>query len=448
MAFKRRLKFDKRIKFKKKMSIMYILLFVVMLSLGTGYAYIKSDLNINGTAKIKNARFDVHFANLNVTSGSVTATTPASITDTTTVGFVATLENPNDYYEFTVDVVNNGTMDAMIDDFTISPNLTTAQKKYLEYQMTYSDGTELGEKQELKVGTTETLKARFNYIENEDKTNYPTEDQTFTVAFTVDYTQADSSAIAVSSIMRDSWSTIIENVSNNNISSYKLGDTKEVDLGSLGVHTLRVANLSTPSECSTTGFSQTACGFVLEFTDIITNHRMNPNIDGDTTTIGVNNKGGWKYSDMRAFLNSTTYAYEGIDYSSTGIYSSLPSELRNAIIDTTVVSGYGPNDTENFVTTDKLYLLTPKEVFGVEATYDKAHSLTRHLDYYEETGVTDDEYWKSIKYYNGEAANWFLRTAYYYRPYLYYAVDDYGGYWADFGYANCEYGVSPAFRIG
>ena len=197
MAFKRRLKFDKRIKFKKKMSIMYILLFVVMLSLGVGYSYIKSDLNINGTAKIKNARFDVHFANLNVTSGSVTATTPASITDTTTVGFAATLENPNDFYEFTVDVVNNGTMDAMIDSSSISPALTTAQQKYLEYQITYSDGTPLANKQELKVGTTETLKVKFRYKINSDTTNYPTEDQTFTIAFTAAYTQADSSATEV-----------------------------------------------------------------------------------------------------------------------------------------------------------------------------------------------------------------------------------------------------------
>ena len=50
MAYKRRLKFDKRIRFKKKMDIMYILLLIVFASIGTGYAYIKSDLNVNGGA--------------------------------------------------------------------------------------------------------------------------------------------------------------------------------------------------------------------------------------------------------------------------------------------------------------------------------------------------------------------------------------------------------------
>ena len=197
MAFKRRLKFDKRIRFQKQMSIMYILLFVVLASLGVGYAYIKSNLNINGTANVTAARWDVHFTNLNVTTGSVTATTAASITDPTTVTFAATLDEPNDFYEFTVDVTNQGTMDAMIDSFSISPTLTTAQAKYLEYTVSYSDGVALANKQRLLQNTTETIKVRFSYIENSDKTNYPTEDQTFTIAFTMNYTQADSSAIIV-----------------------------------------------------------------------------------------------------------------------------------------------------------------------------------------------------------------------------------------------------------
>ena len=197
MAYKRRLRFDKRIKFQKKMNIIYILLLIVLASIGTGYAYIKSNLNINGTANVSAASWDVHFENLNVTTGSVTATTPANITDDTTVKFSAELAEPGDYYEFTVDVANEGTMDAMIDSFSISPTLTTAQKKYLEYTVTYSDGAPLETKQELKANTSETLKVQFNYIENYNKTNYPTEDQTFNIEFSVDYIQTDGSEIEV-----------------------------------------------------------------------------------------------------------------------------------------------------------------------------------------------------------------------------------------------------------
>ncbi len=57
----------------------------------------------------------------------------------------------------------------------------------------------------------------------------------------------------------DSWNTIVSAVKSNNISKYNVGDTKEVDMGDLGTHALRIANTTTPSECSTTGFSQTSC---------------------------------------------------------------------------------------------------------------------------------------------------------------------------------------------
>lgn len=68
----------------------------------------------------------------------------------------------------------------------------------------------------------------------------------------------------------DDWATIVKSVKEGNTRKYKVGDTKTIDMGRYGTHTLRIANTSTPSECSTSGFSQTACGFVLEFADIIT----------------------------------------------------------------------------------------------------------------------------------------------------------------------------------
>ncbi len=444
MAFKRRLRFDKRLRFRKSMSIMYILLFVVLASLGAGYAYIKSDLKINGTANVISASWNVHFENLQVTTGSVTASSPASITDDTTVEFAATLDEPNDFYEFTVDVANDGTMDAMIDSFEITPELTTAQEKYLEYTIAYSDGTPLANKQELKANTSENIKVRFSYIENSDKTNYPTEDQTLNIEFSMDYIQTDGSEIAVPhpvSFADDSWSTIVASVKSGNTSNYNVGDTKTVDMGSFGTHTLRIANKSTPAECSTTGFSQTACGFVLEFADIITEHRMNPYTSGVTTT-GNGNIGGWPASEMRTYVNSD-------------IYNALPSELKSGIINTTVVSGHGSTSGEtNFTSTDKLYLLSTHEVFedvdgntsrGIDS-YDTAYNNTRQLDYYSSQNVTTNNYSGAIKQNNGSNYYWWLRSAYSNVNYYFFIVHTNGNW----GYttSTITYGVSPAFRIG
>ena len=136
-----------------------------------------------------------------------------------------------------------------------------------------------------------------------------------------------------STFSTDSWATIVSSVKAGNTRGYKVGETKTIDLGTTyGTHTLRIANTTTPSECSTSGFSQTACGFVLEFADIITKHNMNPSgtYNGANYTMGWN-KDGWPATSMRTFVNND-------------IYNALPSEIKNAIIDTTVASSHGSED--------------------------------------------------------------------------------------------------------
>ena len=224
----------------------------------------------------------------------------------------------------------------------------------------------------------------------------------------------------------DDWETIIDAIREGNTSKYNVGDTKEIDLGSYGKHTLRIANKSTPSECSNTNFSQSACGFVLEFADVITIHKMN-----DTAT----NVGGWPASSMYTFVNND-------------IYNAIPSEIKNAIIDTTVVSGHGKSDTENFTSTDKLYLLTLKEIYTDwgAISYDTAKDLTRTLDYYTNIGVTTSSYSGAIKKNGTSPARWWFRAAGSSANRNFCGVSSNGRYNTD--YATYTYGVSPAFRLG
>ena len=223
----------------------------------------------------------------------------------------------------------------------------------------------------------------------------------------------------------DSWSTIVKAVQENNIGKYNVGDTKEIDMGTYGTHTLRIANKSTPSECSTEGFSQTACGFVLEFQDIITTSKMNT---------AYSNTGGWNNAEMNTFINNN-------------IYNALPNELKEIIIDTIVVSSYGKNDTANFTTTNKLYLLAPKEIYTDYAeTTDTAKDLTRILDYYKEKRVTMNSYANAIKYNNSTATWWWLRNAPSSNSGNFFGVNVTGI--LNNNYAHFVGGVSPAFRIG
>ena len=236
------------------------------------------------------------------------------------------------------------------------------------------------------------------------------------------------------SFATDSWETIITAVKENNISKYNVGDTKEIDMGTYGTHTLRITNTSTPSECSGTGFSQTACGFVLEFADIIDNYEMNPYGEYKGTQYDYGwNKDGWPASSMYTFVNND-------------IYNAIPSEIKNAIIDTTVVSGHGSEDTDNFTSTDKLYLLAPKEIYtDWSSSWDSTKDLTRTLDYYKNLGVTTKNFSGAIKNNGTSAHNWWLRAASSFSTYEFLHVYDNGDYSSNA--ANSFRGVAPAFRL-
>ena len=245
------------------------------------------------------------------------------------------------------------------------------------------------------------------------------------------------------SFAEDSWETIAENVKAGNLTNYKVGDKKTIKLNGeqdiAGEYTVRIANLSTPSECNDAGFSQTACGFVVEFEDIIIKRAMN-----STAT----NVGGWKASAMRIYLN------EENDYTAGNIYRSLPEDLQKVIIETRVISSHGSTIGEtNFTTTDKLYLLSTKEVWGKEGTLnvisdDTAESETRQLDYYEQIGVTTNDNTGAIKNYNQKAICWWLRSAHFSHNTFFFAVPNSSNFWIIDSATNETYGVAPAFRIG
>ena len=220
------------------------------------------------------------------------------------------------------------------------------------------------------------------------------------------------------SFTTDSCETIQKSVQTGNSGVYNVGVTKEVDLGSFGTHTIRIAN---KSEC-TTEASETACGFVIEFADCISETIMN-----STNT----NVGSWKASTMRTYLNNT-------------IYSSLPSDLQNVIVSTKVITGHGSAETTNSETQDKLYLLSAKEVWGT-AQDDTVNTETRQLDYYKNQGVTATSYAAAIKKYNGSAIFWYLRSPYSGNDSAFIRVGSLGN-WSGSGAGGSNY-VSPAFRI-
>ena len=184
---------------KRGIKIYYIaIILLLLLSFAFGYAILNSDLIINGTSKIQENTWDVHFENIQVASGSVTTSASPTISDNTTISSVnLPLEKTGDFYEFTVDVVNNGTIDAMIDNITEKSELTDSQKKYLSYTVEYKNGEQIAAKQLLKSTEFARLKVRVEYKKNISASDLPTSNETLNLVFTVNYIQADDSAVSV-----------------------------------------------------------------------------------------------------------------------------------------------------------------------------------------------------------------------------------------------------------
>ena len=234
----------------------------------------------------------------------------------------------------------------------------------------------------------------------------------------------------VYSFANDSWTTIANNVRNGLGYKYNVGDEKEVSVGGTN-YTVRVANNTTPSECYNEGFSQTACGFVVEFVDIIEQRQMNSS---------QTNVGGWPAMKLHGYANGD-------------FFNKLPEELRNVIINTTVVSGHGWSNSNsnrsdgNWESQDKIYLLNTTEVWSALISRDRGYNKTRQLDYYKGKGVTISNYLDAKKQYNNSDSTWWLRAADSDENHDFFVVYSSGSWRGECG-ANDTYGFAPAFRIG
>ena len=309
-------------------SYLILIISVLILLIGVSFAYFSLEITGNDTAKYNT-----------ITTGALKLT----FTDTNALTLTDAL--PGDSATKTISIKNTGTIDTsynivwqeLTNTITNDELVIEATCKRLNSSNT-EEGTcesipqkevssnKLKSNISIEPGITHEYTLKLTFIDTGSTQNY-NKNKSFNGKLGIEEYKAPDFAT-------DSWSTIIANVKAGYGSEYAVGSTKKIDMGIYGTHTLRIANTSTPSECYTTGFSQSACGFVLEFADIITTHNMN-----DTAT----NVGGWPATSMRTFVNND-------------IYNALPSEIKNAIIDTTVVSGHGANDTANFTSTDKLYL--------------------------------------------------------------------------------------------
>ena len=183
---------------RKNKTIFIFLLFITFsLSMILGYAFLTTNLNIVGTTVLKDNKWDIHLENAQVLPGSIQASIPIIDTNKTTLTYSITLNKPGDYYDFTVDAKNAGTIDGMIESISNKLNgieITTLPNA-LEYNISYLDGTEIENNQILEAGEKETIHITIIYKTNIDDSDLPSTEETLNFTFTITYIQADNNAL-------------------------------------------------------------------------------------------------------------------------------------------------------------------------------------------------------------------------------------------------------------
>ena len=177
-----------------------LILILLILGISIGFAILTTNLKINGIGRINKATWNIHWDNVILKDSTAQASSDAVITDQkkTQVEYSVVFNKPGDFYEFTVDAVNEGTIDGEVD--AVSNILLDGTDQEIEYppyiksEVTYVDGKEIEQHHLLKSGKRERYKVKVTYSSSVDKTTLVTTDTTYKFKFSVTYVQSSSSA--------------------------------------------------------------------------------------------------------------------------------------------------------------------------------------------------------------------------------------------------------------
>ncbi len=174
-----------------KRSVSVIVLLLLLVGITVGYSALSQTLNINGTSTISKTTWNVHFANVTITTGSVTATTaPTATGNAVSLDYAVNLQKPGDFYEFTVDVKNDGTVAAKLSALPTLSGVSTAQDVYVNYTFTHSDGTAITVGETIAAGASKKFKVRVEFDSSISASQLPSSEQTLNLTASMNYVQA------------------------------------------------------------------------------------------------------------------------------------------------------------------------------------------------------------------------------------------------------------------
>ena len=180
---------------RRTKALVIVVLLIVIAGLTVAFASLSSVLNIKGTAYLDAAKWGIKFKNLSepIKVGDAKVTGTAKIEETKSAeitGINVSLSNPGDKVTYTVDLVNEGTINAKIDNIEKTV-LTSEQQKYLTFKVTDKEGKAVSEGDILSAGETRNLTITIEFIKDLTKEDLPTNASTISLSYKLNFVQTD-----------------------------------------------------------------------------------------------------------------------------------------------------------------------------------------------------------------------------------------------------------------
>ena len=159
---------------RRKKRLNTYLLLILLLGVSVGFALLSTTLKINGTVGVQGGVWDIHWDDTTIqrVAGSVEPTTEAHVIDQKKqiISFNVELELPGDFYEFTVNAINEGTINGIINDIRIKFQDENDQDielpNYIKYELKHTNGTAVEIGQVLEAGKSDGYRFRLEFDRN------------------------------------------------------------------------------------------------------------------------------------------------------------------------------------------------------------------------------------------------------------------------------------------
>ena len=176
-----------------------IALVIAVLGVTIAFAALSGTLRINGSGTMDRADWNIYFDNLSNAStkgkGSVIGTPTLEEHGAEISNIKVKLKQPQDSVTYTVDIVNNGDIDAEIDNIVL-PTVPNEYKDILDFEVVYTDNKEEPKKGDVLTHTspnnTRNLTIKISYKDITDESLLPEEEGVINLTYKINYVQKSS----------------------------------------------------------------------------------------------------------------------------------------------------------------------------------------------------------------------------------------------------------------